>query len=150
MTKKSGFGRATWDPQHDQSNITGEANQQRKHGQSNSSSGRHAPAKKKAWKKYLTFLSMFHNKMKHKKSDAKAPNGFKPRRNQKRGSSSLVLQECSNLVHVIRRTAADCFAAAAAAAAGAGDEEELPCYMQLDQVSYGVKREAFGPIYLVT
>ncbi|CAL4941568.1 unnamed protein product [Urochloa decumbens] len=150
MTKKSGFGRATCNPQHDQSKITGEANQQRKHGQSNNSSGRQAPAKKKTWKKYLTFLSMFHNKMKHKKLDAKAPNGFKPRRNQKRGSSSLVLQECSNLVHVIRRTAADCFAAAAAAAAGAGDEEELPCYMQLDQVSYGVKREAFGPIYLVT
>ncbi|CAL4916461.1 unnamed protein product [Urochloa decumbens] len=148
MTKKSGFGRATCDPQHDQSKITGEANQQMKHGQSNSSSGRHAPEKKKTWKKYLTFLSMFHNKMKHKKSDAKAPNGFKPRRNPKRGSSSLVLQECSNLVRVIRRTAADCFAAVTAA--GAADEEELPCYMQLDQVSYGVKTEAFGPVYLVT
>ncbi|CAN6288309.1 unnamed protein product [Urochloa humidicola] len=147
MTKKSGFGIATCDPQHDQSKITGEKNQQRSYGQSNSSSGRQAPAKKKTWKKYLTFLSMFHNKMKHKKSDAKAPNGFKPR-NPKRGSSSLLIQECSNLVHVIQRTAADCFAAATAA--GACDEEELPCYMQLDQVSYGVKREAFGPIYLVT
>ncbi|CAN6305333.1 unnamed protein product [Urochloa humidicola] len=146
MTKKSGFGRATCDSQRDQSKITGEANQQGKHGQSSSSSGYQASAKKKTWKKYLTFLSMFHNKVKHKKSDAKAPNGFKPRRNPKRGSSSLVLQECSNLVRVIRRTAADCFAAAS----GAGDEDELPCYMQLDQVSYGVKREAFGPIYLVT
>ncbi|RLN39047.1 uncharacterized protein C2845_PM01G45330 [Panicum miliaceum] len=48
---------------------------------------------------------------------------------------------------VIQRTAADCFAAAAS---GAGDEDGLPCYMQLYQVSYGVKREAFGPIYLVT
>ncbi|CAN6283068.1 unnamed protein product [Urochloa humidicola] len=148
MTKKSGFGRATCDSQRDQSKIVGEGNQQGKHEQSSTSSGHQASAKKKTWKNYLTFLSMFHNKMKHKKSDTKAPNGFKPRRNPKRGSSSLVLQECSNLVHVIRRTAADCFAAATAA--GAGDEEELPCYMQLDQVSYGVKREAFGPIYLVT
>ncbi|PAN47440.1 hypothetical protein PAHAL_9G291100 [Panicum hallii] len=148
MTKKSGYGRATCDAHHDQSKITGEANQQKKHGQSNGSSGYQAPAtaKRKTWKKYLTFLSMFHNKMKHKKSDTKAPNGFKQRRNTKR-SPSPVLQECSNLVRVIQRTAADCFAAAAS---GAGDEDELPCYMQLDQVSYGVKREAFGPIYLVT
>ncbi|XP_039830955.1 uncharacterized protein LOC120691825 isoform X1 [Panicum virgatum] len=162
MTKKSGYGRATRDAHHDQSKdqgdhsvnsfrfqkITGEANQQKKHGQSNSSSGHQAPAaaKRKTWKKYLTFLSMFHNKMKHKKSDTKAPTGFKQRRNSKR-SPCPVLQECSNLVRVIQRTAADCFAAAAS---GAGDEDELRCYMQLDQVSYGVKRETFGPIYLVT
>jgi hypothetical protein len=130
--------------------ITGEANHQRKHGQSNSSSGRHAPAKKKTWKKYFTFLSMFHNKMKHKKPDNKAASGFKQWGNKKR-SFSPVLQECGDLVRIIRRTAADCFAAAAAVASGAGDEDdELPCYMQLDQVNYGVKREAFGPIYLVT
>ncbi|OEL20935.1 hypothetical protein BAE44_0018046 [Dichanthelium oligosanthes] len=129
----------------DEAQIMVEANQQWKHGQGNGS-GRQAPAKK-TWKKYLTFLSMFHNKMKHRKPDTKAPNGFKQRRNPKR-SSTTVLQECSNLVRVIGQTAADCFAAATAS--GAGDEDELPCYMQLDQVSYGVKREAFGPIYLVT
>jgi len=87
---------------------------------------------------------MFHNKMKHKKSDTKAPTGLKQRRKNPKRSPSPVLQECSNLVRVIQRTAADCFAAAVA---GAGEEDELPCYMQLDQVSYGVKREAF---YLVT
>jgi len=127
------------------SQITGEANQQKKHGQSNSSSGHQVPAtaKRKTWKNYLTFLLMFHNKMKHKKSDTKAPIGFKQRRNPKR-SPGPVLQECSNLVRAIQRTAADCFAAAVA---GAGEEDELPCYMQLDQVSYGVKREAF---HLVT
>lgn len=93
---------------------------------------------------------MFNNKMKHKKSETKAATGFKQRRNPKR-SFSPVLQECSNLVRVIRRTAADCFVAAAAVSSGAADEDdELPCYMQLDQVNYGVKREAFGPIYLVT
>ncbi|PUZ39385.1 hypothetical protein GQ55_9G303200 [Panicum hallii var. hallii] len=103
MTKKSGYGRATCDAHHDQSKITGEANQQKKHGQSNGSSGYQAPAtaKRKTWKKYLMFLSMFHNKMKHKKSDTKAPNGFKQRRNTKR-SPSPVLQECSNLVRVIQ------------------------------------------------
>ena len=128
------------------SQITGEANQQKKHGQRNSSSGHQAPttAKRKTWRKYLTFLSMFHNKMKHKKSDTKAPTGLKQRRKNPKRSPSPVLQECSNLVRVIQRTAADCFAAAVA---GAGEEDELPCYMQLDQVSYGVKREAF---YLVT
>ncbi|GJM84437.1 hypothetical protein PR202_ga00105 [Eleusine coracana subsp. coracana] len=40
--------------------------------------------------------------------------------------------------------------AAMAMASEAGDEDELTSYVQLDQVSYGVKREAFGPIYLVT
>lgn len=128
------------------SQITGEANPQRKHGPN--SSGRQTPAKKKTWKKYLTFLSMFHSKMKHKKSDTKAPNSFKQRRSQKLSSSPSMLQECSNLVRVIRQTAADCFSAATASSAG--DEGELPCYVQLDQVSYGVKRDAFGPIYLVT
>lgn len=82
--------------------------------------------------------------MKHKKPDARAPNSFK-QRSPKR-SNNPVLEECVNLVRVIRRTAADCFAAAVAG----GDEDELPCYMQLDQVSFGVKREAYGPIYLVT
>ncbi|KAF8723342.1 hypothetical protein HU200_021866 [Digitaria exilis] len=128
------------------SQITGEATQQQKHGYSNSS-GRQAPVKK-TWKRYLTFLSMFHSKMKHKKSDTDAPNSFKQRTKQKRSSSPPMLQECSNLVRVIRQTAADCFASATASSAG--DEDELPCYVQLDQVSYGVKREAFGPIYLVT
>ena len=49
-----------------------------------------------------------------------------------------------------QRTTAGCFAAAVAIASGAGDEDEVPSYVQLDQVSYGVKREAFEPIYLVT
>jgi len=57
-----------------------------------------------------------------------------------RSSAPRMQQPCPR----IQRTAADCFAAAVA---GAGEEDELPCYMQLDQVSYGVKREAF---YLVT
>ncbi|XP_062201230.1 uncharacterized protein LOC133903783 isoform X2 [Phragmites australis] len=119
----------------------GEANQAMKHQQS-SSSAPEAPAKK-TWKRYLAFLSKFQRKMKHKK----APNGFK-QRNPKR-SSRPMLEECSNLVRVVRRTAAGCFAAATAAGGG-GLEEELPSYMQLDQVTYEVKREAFGPIYLVT
>lgn len=80
---------------------------------------------------------MFQNKVKHKPSSLK----------QKRPSSAM-LQECaSSLVRVVRRTAAECFAPAVA---GGDEVDELPCYMQLDQVSYGVRREAYGPIYLVT
>uniref|UniRef100_A0A0A8YEC9 Uncharacterized protein n=1 Tax=Arundo donax TaxID=35708 RepID=A0A0A8YEC9_ARUDO len=86
--------------------------------------------------------------MKHKKvPDAQAPNGFRQR--NPRRCSNPVLEECSNLVRVVQRTAEGCFAAVAAMASG-GDEDELPSYIQLDQVTYGVKREAFGPIYLVT
>jgi hypothetical protein len=90
-------------------------------------------------------LSKFQNKMKHKKPDAKAPSSFK--QSSLRRSSSAMLEECVNLVRVIRRTAADCFVSAVA---GGDEEDDLPCYMQLDHVSYGVKREAYGPIYLVT
>lgn len=128
--------------------IRGEAGHETKHKQSSSSGPNAAPPKKKTWKRYLTFLSKFQNKMRHKKPDARAwaPSSFK--QGSPKRSSSAMLEECANLVRVIRRTAADCFAAAVAGAGG--DEDELPCYMQLDQVSYGVKREAYGPIYLVT
>ncbi|TVT97841.1 hypothetical protein EJB05_56884 [Eragrostis curvula] len=140
MTKKTcyGNGRATCDPHREQSKVRGEANR-------TSSGSCPQAAKKKTWKSYLTFLSKFQNKMKHKiKPDTKAPAGFK-QRSQKRYSP--VLEECSNMVRVVRRTAASCFAATMATG---GSEDELPSYAQLDQVSYGVKREAFGPIYLVT
>ncbi|XP_062205773.1 uncharacterized protein LOC133907714 [Phragmites australis] len=144
MTKKSCYARATCDPHRDQHKIAGEANPAMKHGQS-SGSGPQAPAKK-TWKRYLTFLTKFQSKMKHRRApDAKAPNGFKQR--NPRRSSGPVLEECSNLVRVVRRTAAGCFAAVMASGGG---EDELPSYVQLDQVRYGVKREAFGPIYLVT
>ncbi|CAD6205007.1 unnamed protein product [Miscanthus lutarioriparius] len=144
MTKKSCSGRAACASHQDESKIRGEASQGTKHRQS-SSSGPNAPPKKKTWKKYLTFLSKFQNKMKHKKPDARAPSSFK--QSSLKRSSSAMLEECVNLVRVIRRTAADCFVSAVAR----GDEDdELPCYMQLDQVGYGVKREAYGPIYLVT
>ncbi|KAL6646240.1 hypothetical protein ACP70R_017848 [Stipagrostis hirtigluma subsp. patula] len=149
MTKKSCHARADSESHHDQSKITGEPDNTMKHRQSGSS-GPEA-ARKKTWKRYLSFLSKFHNKTKHKKvPDTRAPKGFKQRSPMR--SSRPVLEECSNLVRVVRRATAGCFAAAAAAAtvAGAG-EEGLPRYVQLDQTSYGAKREeAFGPIYLVT
>ena len=87
--------------------------------------------------------------MKRKKQpDTKATHGSR----QKKPSRGL-LEECSSLAHVIQRTTAGCIAAAMAAAAaassGATGESDLP-YVQLDQVTYRVKREAFGPVYLVT
>uniref|UniRef100_A0A0E0M775 Uncharacterized protein n=1 Tax=Oryza punctata TaxID=4537 RepID=A0A0E0M775_ORYPU len=152
MKKRSCHGRATHDPQHGLPKITGEATKD----QQGNISGPQAAAKSKSWKKrYLTFLSKFQNKMKkHKKPDnIKAHHS----RSQKTCSillSSQIMEECSNLVQVIRHTAADCFAAAATAVAAVVDYEEddhNQPYMQLDQVNYGVmKREAFGPVYLVT
>lgn len=110
--------------------VSGHATKRRQ----SSSPGPNAPPKKPTWKR---FLSMFQNKVKHKPSSLK----------QKRPSSAM-LQECASLVRVVRRTAAECFAPAVA---GGDEVDELPCYyMQLDQVSYGVRREAYGPIYLVT
>uniref|UniRef100_J3N2A7 Uncharacterized protein n=1 Tax=Oryza brachyantha TaxID=4533 RepID=J3N2A7_ORYBR len=185
MKKKSCHGRATaaYDLQHSLPKITGETTDHQ-HG---NISGTQA-AKNKTWKKrYLTFLSKFQNKMKHKKPDStKAAGGSKNHhhhhhRNPTKRSllpSSQILEECSNLVQVIRQTTADCFAAAAAkqsaggwrdtrarvsrhppadcfaaaatAVAASVDYEDDQPYMQLDQVNYGVKREAFGPVYLVT
>jgi hypothetical protein len=110
-------------------------------------------SKKTTWKRYLTFLSKFQNKVKHKTKpagDAKAAAAaVLKQRNPKPKRYSRLLEECSNLVRVIRRTTVGCIEAVASAAAGDG-EDELPSYVQLDQVNYGVKREAFGPIYLVT
>ncbi|KAJ1280284.1 hypothetical protein BS78_04G219700 [Paspalum vaginatum] len=142
MTKKSWHRCAAYAPHHDQSKATEEASQATKHNQSGSS-GPNAPPKKKAWSKYLALLSRFQNKMKHRK-----PDGLRQRSPIKRFSSRSMLEECGNVAvaRVIRRAAADCFAAAVAG----GDDDEPPCYVQLDQVRYGVKREAFGPIYLVT
>ncbi|XP_040384310.1 uncharacterized protein LOC102704451 [Oryza brachyantha] len=157
MKKKSCHGRATaaYDLQHSLPKITGETTDHQ-HG---NISGTQA-AKNKTWKKrYLTFLSKFQNKMKHKKPDStKAAGGSKNHhhhhhRNPTKRSllpSSQILEECSNLVQVIRQTTADCFAAAATAVAASVDYEDDQPYMQLDQVNYGVKREAFGPVYLVT
>ncbi|KAG8091340.1 hypothetical protein GUJ93_ZPchr0012g19337 [Zizania palustris] len=152
MKKLSCHGRtATYDHEHSLSKITGEA---MKHQQGNIAGAQ--AAKNKSWKKrYLTFLSKFQNKMKHKKPDGMkaAGGGSKQRRSPKRGLllSSQILEECSNLVQVIRQTTAGCFAAAATAvAASVSYEDDQPPYMQLDQVSYGVKRDAFGPVYLVT
>ncbi|WVZ58732.1 hypothetical protein U9M48_008972 [Paspalum notatum var. saurae] len=129
--------------------ATGEASQATtKHNQSGSSGPNAPPKKKKTWSKHLALLSRFQNKMKHRKPDGRAPGGFRQRSSIKRFSfsSRLMLEECGNMARVIRRTAVDCFAAAVAG----GDEDEPPRYVQLDQVRYGVKREAFGPIYLVT
>ncbi|GJN20471.1 hypothetical protein PR202_gb07852 [Eleusine coracana subsp. coracana] len=153
MTKKScyGNGRAACDPRRDQYKISRGEGEATKDGQSSRSSSCSQATKKTTWKRYLTFLSKFQNKMKHKikpePGDAKATAGSK-QQNPKRYSS--LLQECSNLVRIAQRTTAGCFAAAMAMASEAGDEDELTSYVQLDQVSYGVKREAFGPIYLVT
>ncbi|KAJ1295633.1 hypothetical protein BS78_01G238300 [Paspalum vaginatum] len=146
MTKKSWYRCAAYAPHyHDQSKATGEASQATKHNQSGSS-GPNAAPKNKTWSKYLALLSRFQNKMKHRKPDGRAPGGFRQRSPVKRFISRSMLEECGNLARVVRRAAADCFAAAVAG----GDEDEPPCYVQLDQVTYGVKREAFGPIYLVT
>ncbi|KAG0537507.1 hypothetical protein BDA96_03G154400 [Sorghum bicolor] len=150
MTKKSCSGRTACAPHQDESKIRGEAGHATKHRQSRSS-GPNAPPKKKTWKKYLTFLSKFQNKMKHKKPDVRAwaPSNVNLKQGSPKRSSSAMLEECVNLVRVIRRTAADCFASAVVGGGG-DDEDELPCYVQIDQVSYGVKREAYGPVYLVT
>ncbi|KAL5225610.1 hypothetical protein ABZP36_012249 [Zizania latifolia] len=150
MKKLSCNGRtATCDHEHSLSKITGEA---MKHKQGNIAGAQ--AGKNKSWKKrYLTFLSKFQNKMKHKKPDSmKAASGSKQRRSPKRSLllSSQILEECSNLVQVIRQTTAGCFAAAATAVAASVSYEDDQPYMQLDKVSYGVKREAFGPVYLVT
>uniref|UniRef100_A0A0E0EX93 PUM-HD domain-containing protein n=1 Tax=Oryza meridionalis TaxID=40149 RepID=A0A0E0EX93_9ORYZ len=155
MKKKSCHGRATHDPQHGLSKIAGEST---KHQQGNiSGSQAAAAAKSKPWKKrYLTFLSKFQNKMKkHKKPDNIKAHHSRSHKNRRiLLSRSQIMEECSNLVQVIRHTAADCFTAAATAVAAAVDYEEddhHQPYMQLDQVNYGVmKREAFGPVYLVT
>uniref|UniRef100_A0A0D9XJ86 Uncharacterized protein n=1 Tax=Leersia perrieri TaxID=77586 RepID=A0A0D9XJ86_9ORYZ len=151
MKKKSFHGNATYDPQHGVSKITGEATE---HQQGNTAGIQ--TAKSKPWKKrYLTFLSKFQNKMKHKKPDniKAAAGGSKNHRSPKKRSILLsiqILEECSNLVQVIRQTTADCFAAAATAVAASVEYEDDQPYMQLDQVNYGVKRDAFGPVYLVT
>ncbi|KAF0892791.1 hypothetical protein E2562_017752 [Oryza meyeriana var. granulata] len=135
MKKKSCHGRTTYDPQVGLSKITGEAT---KHQQGNTA-GTQA-AKDKSWKKrYLTFLSKFQNKMKHKKPDniKAAAGGFKQQQNRSPTKRSLlssqILQECSNLVQAIRQTSADCFAAAATAVAASVDYEDDQPYMQLDQ-----------------
>uniref|UniRef100_A0A0E0IRM8 Uncharacterized protein n=1 Tax=Oryza nivara TaxID=4536 RepID=A0A0E0IRM8_ORYNI len=154
MKKKSCHGRATHDPQHGLSKITDEST---KHQQGNISGSQAAAAaaKSKPWKKrYLTFLSKFQNKMKkHKKPDNIKAHHTRSHKNRSiLLSSSQIMEECINLVQVIRHTAADCFAAAATAVAAAVDYEEddhHQPYMQLDQVNYGVmRREAFGPVYL--
>jgi hypothetical protein len=108
----------------------------------------HAPNKPRrrlTWKRYLTFLSKFQNKVKHKTKpagDAKAAAAavLKKQRNPKPKRYSPLLEECSNLVHVIRRTTVGCIEAA-----GDGEDELPSSYVQLDQLNYGVKRGGLWP-----
>ncbi|KAL6661873.1 hypothetical protein ACP70R_001257 [Stipagrostis hirtigluma subsp. patula] len=136
MTKKSCHARADSESHHDQSKITGEPDDAMKHQQSGSSGAE--AARKKTWKRYLTFLSKFQNKMKHKKvPDTRAPKGFKQRNPMR--SSRPVLEECGNLVRVVRRATAGCFAAAAAVTAAGAGEEGLLLRARVDQASKGAK-----------
>ncbi|KAL6883360.1 hypothetical protein ACP4OV_010774 [Aristida adscensionis] len=149
MTKKSSYGRSSAsEPQRGQPKFTEGENQAKRYGHSGCVSGPEA-AKKKTWTRYLKTLVPKFQSNKPNKHRKGAADCFKGGNAKQLYASSWVLQECSSLVRAVRRTAAGCFAAVAAAASG-GEEGLRPCYMQLDQVSHGVKREAFGPVYLVT
>ncbi|TVU48169.1 hypothetical protein EJB05_07796 [Eragrostis curvula] len=59
-------------------------------------------------------------------------------------SREMLVRGCIKLASVIRRTAVVCFTPSTGA-----DEDHLP-YSQLDKATHALRREAFGPLYLVT
>ncbi|XP_072991337.1 uncharacterized protein [Typha latifolia] len=111
-------------------------------------------AKKKSWKRYLSFWFKFQNNksrmQQHKTSQTKSSTGSCPR-NPRRGPVSGPIfgngGRLAQIHHSIKRTAsgplAGCFTPTRA-------EESAVPYMYLDKQSHAIDRQAFGPIYLVT
>ncbi|KAL5218236.1 hypothetical protein ABZP36_018920 [Zizania latifolia] len=91
----------------------------------------------------LTFLKKLRNRI----TGARASETFPCRRNSFEKSllsREKLVKEFVRLARIIRQTAAVCFSPSSAA------DDDCPPYMQLDKVTHALRREAFGPLYLVT
>ncbi|KAG8073729.1 hypothetical protein GUJ93_ZPchr0006g46430 [Zizania palustris] len=93
----------------------------------------------------MTFLK----KLRSRITGARASETFPCRRNpfeKSLLSGEILVREFVRLARIIRQTAAVCFSPSSAA------DEDCPPYMQLDKVTHALplRREAFGPLYLVT
>ncbi|XP_078164346.1 uncharacterized protein LOC144559223 [Carex rostrata] len=106
--------------------------------------------KKKSWIKYFSFLSKFTKQSKTSLQKKQVSYSFtwKSKRCPKLGPATGVACKLASIHEAIRRTASGplvrCFNPAK-------DEEiEVP-YIQLEKLGYyALRREAFGPIYMVT